>query len=198
MVVVRAPFDGAPDWLPAWHVAPMFYSDRYAQAVHIDSDAPGTSVQSWVAEFTVDLEAIDSILDEVTGTAGGWAERTVTCADLEGNLPVGLDDHGVYLESGRVSYYSDDGMGIREEVFVEFLDDPTCSSGSDAWQFMIIYLLDPETLHRSGSLRVLHNADRTRPCLRQRGDRPQSPQGRGRALHLGARANGIGEFVEGD
>jgi hypothetical protein len=52
--------------LPTWHIAPASYSDAYYEAVHINSDAPGTPVSSWIADFTVDIDAIDAIIDTVS------------------------------------------------------------------------------------------------------------------------------------
>jgi hypothetical protein len=37
-------------------------------------------------------------------------------------------------------------------VFIQFVDDPTCRSGSAAWDYLIRPILDPDTLHRYGEL----------------------------------------------
>lgn len=68
VVVIPAPFDGVTEWLPGWHIAPDGYSDRYYNAIHINSNEPGTPVSSWIGDFTVDLETIDAIIEEVTAS----------------------------------------------------------------------------------------------------------------------------------
>ena len=81
-----------------------------------------------------------------------WPAGTVTCAELEGDFPLGVDDHGIYLDRGLVSYYRTAGADSVEEVFIQFLDDPTCTVESEAWTGMIRHLLDAESLYRSGHL----------------------------------------------
>jgi hypothetical protein len=77
----------------------------------------------------------------------------VTCGEIEGDFPLGADDHGIYLDQGLVSYYLTSGApDSAEEVLVQFLDDPTCGADSEAWIFMIGPILDAESLHRSGRL----------------------------------------------
>ncbi len=81
-----------------------------------------------------------------------WPAGTVTCAQMEGNFPNGVDDHAINLDQGLVSYHRAVGADSVEEVFVQFLNDPTCTVDSGAWIFLISYLLDDETLYRSGHL----------------------------------------------
>lgn len=66
VVVIPSPMDGGTEWLPTWHIAPVSYSDSYDDAIHINSDDPGTAVVSWIADFTVDLDAIDEIIDVIS------------------------------------------------------------------------------------------------------------------------------------
>jgi len=66
VVVIPAPFDGGTEWLPTWHIAPAGYSDTYDDAVHVNSNAPGTPVSSWIGDFTVDLDAIDQIITTIS------------------------------------------------------------------------------------------------------------------------------------
>lgn len=78
-----------------------------------------------------------------------WPSGTVTCAQLEGNFPAGVDDHRLDLQQGIVTYYDQpDG----DEQTIQFMDDPTCSSDSEAWRFMIGYLLDVDRLLTTGEL----------------------------------------------
>jgi hypothetical protein len=65
VVVIPAEFDGGTEWLPTWQIAPAGYSDTYYDAVHVNSDDPGTPVASWIGDFTVDLDAIDRIIDTI-------------------------------------------------------------------------------------------------------------------------------------
>ncbi len=81
-----------------------------------------------------------------------WPAGTVTCAELEGNFPSGVDDHRLVLDQGLVSYDRSDGAGSVEEVFIQFLDDPTCTVDSDAWMFLIGGLLNGESLYLGGGL----------------------------------------------
>ena len=66
VVVIPAEVDGGTEWLPTWHIAPAGYSDTYDDAVHVNSNDPGTPVSSWIGDFTVDLDAIDQIIDAVS------------------------------------------------------------------------------------------------------------------------------------
>ncbi|HDL42073.1 MAG TPA: hypothetical protein ENG98_03575 [Actinobacteria bacterium] len=79
-----------------------------------------------------------------------WPPGTVTCAEIEGNFPVGVDDHGVDLDRGLISYFRSSGADRVEEIFIQFLDDPTCTSDSEAWKYMIGYILIPESLYGFG------------------------------------------------
>ncbi len=65
VVVIPAPFDGGTEWLPSWLVAPDGYSERYYEAVHINAEGIGVPVESWIGEFTVDIDAIDQIIDVI-------------------------------------------------------------------------------------------------------------------------------------
>jgi hypothetical protein len=66
VVVIPAAFDGGTEWLPTWHIAPAGYSDTYDDAVHVNSNDPGTPVSSWIGDFTVDLDAIDQIITTIS------------------------------------------------------------------------------------------------------------------------------------
>lgn len=83
-------------------------------------------------------------------TTFDWPRGTVTCSEIEGNFPQGVDDHRILLDEGLVSYYRASGEDSVEEVFIQFLDDPTCSAGSEAWLGIIQYLVNPESLERAG------------------------------------------------
>lgn len=74
----------------------------------------------------------------------------MTCAEIEGNFPVGVDDHGVYLDKGLISYFRSSGADRVDEIFIQFLDDPTCTADSEAWKYMIGYILIPESLYGFG------------------------------------------------
>lgn len=84
-----------------------------------------------------------------TTVGGGWPAGTVTCEELEGNFPNGVDDHRVDLDQGIVTFYD---QPVGSEQTIQFMDDPTCTTGSEAWKFMIGYLLDPDRLYTSGGL----------------------------------------------
>lgn len=72
-----------------------------------------------------------------------WPAGTVTCAELEGNFPNGVDDHAVFIDQGIVTFYD---QPVGAEQTIQFMDDPTCTIESEAWEFMIGYLLDPAAL----------------------------------------------------
>ena len=74
---------------------------------------------------------------------------TVTCAEIESDFPVGVDDHGLFLAEGIITYWQ---QPAGEEELIQFMDDPTCTADSEAWKYMIGYLLDPEALYGSGLL----------------------------------------------
>lgn len=61
-----------------------------------------------------------------------WQPGTVTCADLEGNVPVGVDDFG-YTHPGLLEFRWGDGLAET----IQFADDATCTEESDAWRFLI-------------------------------------------------------------
>lgn len=62
---------------------------------------------------------------------------------------MGVDDHGMALEEGLVTYWQQPG---GEEELVQFMDDPTCTADSEAWMLMIRHILDPQGLYRAGLL----------------------------------------------
>ncbi len=81
----------------------------------------------------------DSSLATTTSIPDGlvWPPGTVTCADLEGNVPVGVDDTGNPLP-GLLEFRWGDGLAES----VQFADDATCTEESDAWRFLIRPNLD--------------------------------------------------------
>jgi hypothetical protein len=153
IVVIPSSMDGGGEWLPAWHVAPVSLSPAYWDAVHINSRKTGTHVESWIGEFDVDLDAIDDLIDTVTTSTFVWPPGTRTCAEVDDDLPVGVDDHALWLDQGLVSFWRPVGTdGSAEEAFIQFVDDPTCTAGSAAWTYLIGPILDVETLNRHGEL----------------------------------------------
>jgi hypothetical protein len=147
VVLIPSSIDGGSEWLPTWRVAPESFSPAFWDAIHINSGKAGTPVESWIGVFHVDLAAIDDLIDTVMTTTFVWPPGTVTCAEIEDDFPVGVDDHSFSPEQGLVSYWRS-----GEEEFIQFVDDPTCTAGSAAWDHLMQPILDPDTLHRYGEL----------------------------------------------
>ncbi len=81
-----------------------------------------------------------------------WPAGTTTCADLQSNVPVGVDDFGISLDDGLLTYRWTDDAGSNAEGTIQVYDDATCSVDTDAWQFLISPGLNIDQLDRSGSI----------------------------------------------
>ncbi len=121
--------------------------------VGCDASSAGSREVSRTTTSNMTIAARDPV--NTTSAAGTspagqvWPSGTVTCAHLEGNFPAGVDDHRLDLQQGIVTYYDQpDG----DEQSIQFMDDPTCSSDSEAWRFMIGYVLDVDRLNATGEL----------------------------------------------
>ena len=107
------------------------------------AESPMTASDVSRAETTTTTALIATV------EAARWPAGTMTCVELEGNFPNGVDDHRVDLGQGIVTFYD---QPVGAEQTIQFMDDPTCTTGSEAWKFMIGYLLDPDRLYTSGGL----------------------------------------------
>lgn len=107
-----------------------------------------------------------------------WQPGTTTCAQLQGNVPVGIDDFG-FPAPGLIEYRTNDGTIVS----IQFADDPTCTADSDAWRFLI---LQPFTS-------LLGGADQE-PCQMYLalGTAEQGPQNLNTVLEVAAGACGDG------
>lgn len=83
----------------------------------------------------------------VTMEAIVWEPGTVTCAELEGNVPYGLDDIGYGFVPGVIrTYWGPDNRPLT----LQYLDDPTCTIDSDAWRYVIKNVLVGIVSHDNG------------------------------------------------
>ncbi len=72
----------------------------------------------------------------------------MTCEEMEGSFPVGADDSDFDSETGLLTFrWAED-----QRATVQVLADPSCTSDSDAWSYVIRHNLEPELLHRAGLL----------------------------------------------
>ncbi len=67
-----------------------------------------------------------------------WGPGTVTCAEVEGNIPYGVDDWGGSIFTGLLV----PTWGNNETLTLQYLDDPTCTVDSNAWRFLIKIVLN--------------------------------------------------------
>ncbi len=81
-----------------------------------------------------------------------WPAGSTTCAELQSNVPVAVDDFGVSLDNGLLTYRWTDESGNNAEGTIQVYDDPTCAVDTDAWRFLISTGLDVEQLDRNGSV----------------------------------------------
>lgn len=103
------------------------------------------------ATTTSALSPAENISTTVPNQADGprWPVGTVTCAELEGSFPNGADDHRIDLDQGIVTFYDQpDGA----EQTIQFMNDVTCTTESEAWMYMIGIILEPDLLYTSGGL----------------------------------------------
>ena len=110
---------------------------------------PTTTTPSPATTTTTAPETSTTTTAPVRALEAAWPVGTMTCAELEGNFPNGVDDHQVFIDQGIVTFYD---QPVGGEQTIQFMDDPTCTIESEAWKFMIGYLLDPDRLYRSGDL----------------------------------------------
>ncbi len=83
-----------------------------------------------------------------------WEPGSVSCSELEDNFPDGVDDLtvGPFAE-GILTFYWTDAEGVNQQETLQFLDDPSCTSDSDAWRFAIGHFFgEPDRLYASGHL----------------------------------------------
>lgn len=120
------------------------------QATVTEPPASTPPTAATAASTTVPLSTAMPTTTTTTTMArsGAWPAGSITCAELEGNVPVGIDDSDANLDTGLLTFH----WGAAESATVQFLDDPTCTRDSDAWRFVIGHNLEPELLHRLGRL----------------------------------------------
>lgn len=142
ITVIAAACSGDVATPPAPTTAPV-------AATATDGGRPATSlvpvpptVSATVAPLTTPAS------DDVPTAAATWPAGSVTCGELEGEVPVGVDDSGADLMTGLVRFSWGDG----ESGTIQFLDDPTCTMESDAWRFLLRQNLDADLLYRTGVL----------------------------------------------
>lgn len=136
-------------------VAAIAFSAAACSGGPSPTQAPGTAPATTVVSrpttsgvSTTSTAPLTMPPDSVSPPPSSWLAGSVTCAELEGAVPIGVDDSSADLATGIVWFSWGDG----ESATIQVLDDPTCKVESDAWRFLLRQNIDADLLYRTGVL----------------------------------------------
>ena len=101
----------------------------------VSAEAPTTSSSS---TSTTTTSTTSTTVPVTTTLAIVWEPGTVTCAEVEGNIPYGVDDFSDGGTTGLITAR----WGDNQSLTLQYLNDPTCTVDSNAWRFLIKIVLN--------------------------------------------------------
>ncbi|VAW09508.1 hypothetical protein MNBD_ACTINO02-2097 [hydrothermal vent metagenome] len=96
-----------------------------------------TSTSTTTTPSTTTTSTTSTTVPVTTTVAIVWEPGTVTCAEVEGHIPYGVDDFSDGGTTGLITVR----WGDNQSLTLQYLDDPTCTVDSNAWRFLIKHVL---------------------------------------------------------